>query len=643
MAEFRRLRLALLALLVLGFGVVPAMADTRLAGLRGGKVWIAVDAPGAELAVSLRPAYGWSEPVRLYAPDGRLEKELEISRTATTEVRIALAAKGVHMLHLKRSYVAEVRVSGARVEVEPLAHETSVQAPGGAKVYFRVPEGTARFTVLVDNRIGLRGDDVLAVVRAPDGATETVRKAGFSRRQLLDRLGALGLDQSGQPLSSATPDPTIAELSPASRDYVAPAAGIWSLALTGADAGVWLDGIPNRFAATPEELFPPMEVAPVAAKVTLTDEAIGAPVLGAVGHLGPPGNSYEAKILSYGVRGDQIYLHQGPGGFDHMERLVQRPGVHSLVILRSLDAPTMKLGAHAGFVRAGEWVAGVLAAAGRPWDSVTLQVMNEPNLEYRMEEYLTALGGFIEGLKAANAPLDKLDLAAPALGSGDSPEIVDWPWIEAVIDRYDRDVDTIVWNLYRVRDVEDTDLYAAAVAKTVQIIHDHDTDGRFQDIVIGATNRVGGFSDDALFDGAEAGVWWASVIANVANTGQVKMLDYFSTLDSGPLRAKGLFARDWRVKPQAIAQRAMGGVLGVGGVRRVTTDHPMLEGVASVTGGRIRLVLVNKGWLPLKVTLPDNPGLALRQVIGPDADATDEVLKGTEAVLAPMSVYAGGY
>lgn len=643
MAEFRRLRSALLALLILGLGVGPALAETRLAGLRGGKVWIAVDAPGAELSVSLRPAYGWSEPVRLYAPDGRLEKELEISRERSTETKLALDAKGVHMLHLKRSYVAEVRVEGARVEVEPLMHETSVQAPGGAKVYFRVPEGTASFSVRVDNRIGLRGEDVLAVVRAPDGGTETVRKAGFSRRQLLDRLGALGLDQSGQPLSAATPDASIAELSPAGHTYTQPAAGIWSFALNGADAGVWLEGIPNRFAVTPEELFPSVEAEPVAAKVTLTDEAIVAPVLGAVGHLGPPGNPYEAKILSYGVRGDQIYLHQGPGGFDHMERLVPRPGVHSLVILRSLDAATMKLGAHDGFVRAGEWVAGVLAAAKRPWESFTLQVMNEPNLEYRKDDYLTALGGFIEGLKAANVPMDKLDLAAPALGSGESPEIVDWPWIEGVIDRYDRDVDTIVWNLYRVRDVEDTDLYAAAVAKTVKIIHDHDTDGHFQSVVIGATNRVGGFSDDALFDGAEAGVWWASVIANVANTGEVNLLDYFSTLDSGQLRAKGLFARDWRVKPQAIAQRAMGNVLGVGGVRRVTTDHPMLEGVASVTGGRIRLALVNKGWLPLKVTLPDNPGIALRQVIGPDAEATDQVLKGNEVVLAPMSVYAGGY
>ena len=543
------LRLALLVSLMLGLGAVPAMAETRLAGLRGGKVWIAVDTPGAELAVSLRSAYGWAEPVRLYGPDGRLEKELQVSRGSTAETRLTLDTPGVHMLHLKRSYVAALEIDGARVEVEPLAHETSVQASGGAKVYFRVPEGTAKFTLFVDNRIGLRGADVRAVVHAPDGKTRTVEKAGFTRRQLLDRLGARGLGQSGQPLSDGVPDPSVAELKPAFVDFDAPVAGVWSLDLTGDDAGVWLDGIANRFAVSPDGLFAVGEGAAVAARVTLTDDAISAPILGSVGHLGPPENPYETKILSYGVRGDQIYLHQGPGGFDHMERLAQRQGVHSLVILRSLDAATIKLGPREGFARAAAWVAEVLHKAGRPWDSFTLQVMNEPNLEYRMEDYLTALGGFIAGLKEAGVPMDKLDLAAPALGSGESPEIVDWPWIEAVIDRYDRDVDTIVWNLYRVRDVEDTDLYAAAVAKTAKIIHDHDTDGRFQDIVIGATNRVGGFSDDAVFDGAEAGVWWASVIANVANTGEVKMLDYFSTLDAGPLRAKGLFARDWRAKP----------------------------------------------------------------------------------------------
>ncbi len=624
MAEFGRLRRALLVLLLVVLGAAPALAETRLAGLRGGKVWIAVDEPGAELVVSLRPAQGWAEPVRLYAPDGRIEAEIEASRSTVAETRVSLDVTGVHMLHLKRSYVAEVRVGGARVEIEPLAHETSIQAPGGARVYFRVPEDAAQFTVHLDNRIGPRGADVLAVVRAPDGGIGTLRKPGFDLGQ-----GADGLDPC-QPLA-APPDADLAAFHSASRTYAKPAAGIWSLAFNGAEAGVWLEGVPNRFATAPEDVFPPSDPAPVDARITLTDVAIAAPVLGVASELGPPGNPREAEILGHGVRGDRIDLDPTPGDFD---RLAPRPGVHSLVVLRSFDA-------HAEFARAGEWVAGALDAARRPWDSFTLQVANQPEAGSRMEEYLDALGGFIAGLKAANAPMGKLDLAASAPGSGEG--ILDWPWIAGAVDRYDRDVGTIVWTLCRIRNVEDTGLYADAVAKTAKIIRDHDSDGHFQDIAIGAVARAGGLADDALFDGAEAGVWWASVIANVANTGQVKLLDAFSLQDSGPFQARGLFARDGRAKPPAIAQRAMGNVLGVGGVRRVASDHPMLEGVASVTGGRIRLALVNKGWLPLRVTLPDNPGIALRQVIGPDAETVDEVLKGNEVILAPMSVYAGGY
>lgn len=626
----RALRVLGVAVLAAMQAAAPATAET-LAGLRGAKVWLDADA-GAKLRVDLQPLYGWNEPVWLYGPDGRRAAGIEIARDhkATTEVALA---PGLNLLHLKRSYVATLNIEGARAQIEPLPFETSVRAPRGGEAVFLVPPGTRDFDFVLDNRIGLRGAAVRAVLSAPDGTRHEIAKAGFERDTLAAHFGAAS--QTGQPLSAAEAA-DVPQLVPARLHFGSPPAGVWRVALTGEDAAFWLEGIANRFARDAGSLVPPVAAPSPSVRVEIGAETIMPPVIGAASHLGPPGNEYEAKVLAYGTRGDEIYLHQWEGGFPHMERLAARGGVRSLVILREPDAKARALGPREGMAQAARWVAEVLRTAGRPWDEITLQMLNEPNLEMSLARYLDGLGGFIDGLRASGLPMRELDLAAPALGSGDSAEIVDWPWIAATLDRYGADIRTVIWNLYRVRDPLDADLYAKAVAQTAELIRRHGDRG--QRIAIGGTNRLGGFADDAVFDGVEAGVWWSAVLSQVANTGRVSRMDYFTVLDGGRLRAKGLFDRNWQPKPQALAQRAIAQVFAGGDVRRVAADHPLLGGVAS-RGQGLRLALVNTGWLPLAVRVEGaGERLRLHRVVGEGP----EQMTGESFVMPPQSVYAGG-
>ncbi|SDE31877.1 hypothetical protein [Rhodospira trueperi] len=656
-ARFLREGKALMSLLAFFAALISAPfpsagAETTLAGLRGGKVLILVE-PGtvADLTVTLAPVYGWAEAVTLFGPDARVLQRLDTSRTLSTTETIRLSSPGLHVLHLKRSYMAEVNVSGAKTAFQPLLYQTSLRLPHTTRTYFTVPSGTDAFTAAFNNRVGLRASDGVAEIQGPDGFRARMARDGWSHSDLTN-----GVTVDPEIATYFTPDEEPDEFVPSTQRVSDPAPGVWSVDLLGNDVAFWLEGVPNRLAIRPTDLFTLEDPAPVAVRATIGMTALRPPILGSVGHLGPPGNARERQILDHGVSADKIFLHQRgdpeTDRFSHPERLAPRADVFSLVVMRSVSDTLMGWPLAAAFEAAGKWAGTELAAVhretGRPMDTLALQVLNEPNLgwngaRYRdLDDYLVALDAFIDGLEATDIG-ESVPLAAPALGSVSSETLIDWPWIEAVLDHQDAAIDVIVWNMYEIFELEDTNLYAEGLHRTRELIRTHDTDGQEEEIIIGATNRVGGLSDAGLFDGRIAGVWWSSVIANVANTGLAKALYYFQTLDTGPLRDKGLFRSDWSAKPQAMVMQAMGTAMRGATLRAVHTDHPMVEGVFAVNGAQRTLFLINKGWLPVSVSL-DGIDLADVAVLDPVlnlADRTDAPLSGPPWVLPPQSIYQG--
>jgi hypothetical protein len=149
--------LGLMALL--GCGTVPAAAPNTLSGLGAGKVFFNVTQPPAKVELRYRPQYGWDEPISLFGPDGRLMARYRWGHRSTGNQSLRLdRGAGIYVLLLKPSYSFDITASGSGMVFAPDGQGPAlVRNHGRQRLFFRVPEGTDRFSLAFTNTFNLKG------------------------------------------------------------------------------------------------------------------------------------------------------------------------------------------------------------------------------------------------------------------------------------------------------------------------------------------------------------------------------------------------------------------------------------------------------------------------------------------------------
>jgi hypothetical protein len=643
----KRTAMACLWMLLLGCPVVSAALPTALSGLGEGRVYFKVTQPPATVELSYRPRYGWDEPISLFGPDGRLMARDRLGHKFAGSKAYRLdKGPGIYVLLLKPSYSYDIATDSLGTVFAPDRHGPAVyQSHGRQRMVFYVPQGCRQFDLAFTNVFNLKGRAARLTLFDPSGEQVAVRNRPQIDRDafLREAAGTAYRDlQQGQKGSDMTLSAPPAALK-ASRIHIdAPRPGFWSLdsgslKRSGGRIGIALEGVPNYLAGSAQQWFIPDVKAPAvsaSAHIVPLDSAPG-PVLGMVGHMGRPGIPEEALLKRFGQQADKLFVWPRDltasamgATLRHAERYDPAHGSYSLVVLRALDqaAEPQEM--------CVKTASALLEGVGRHPDSFALQVFNEPNLAFGLNGYLDRFLDCARAVKEDPATRS-VHIAAPGLGSGEEADILDWQWIEKLIQRADPYVDLITWNLYRVKDPQDTCLYTEAIEKVWALIRQADKDGELEPIIIGATNRRGGLSADELFDGPQAGLWWASTLSQVINTGKVKGIYYFNTMDhQGWGRKKGMFDHRLRPKPQAHVQRLFSNLLKGERLYALRSDHGFLEGVAAERGGQMQMVLLNKGWHRLRVDL-EPAGAWTVQRLGTDGEL--ENLAWSE----PLEVDAG--
>lgn len=587
--------------------IVAAMlqADFTIAaslkGLRGGNVFVKAECAG-EVRVHTKPTFGWKEHLSVYDSKGGLVHRVYPSRDKTSDFVFRLDNSGIYKIRLSRSYVASLSSEQSKLMYAPLLHETSFQNNTVSKLYFNVPVGTGNFTANLENRRSLQGQDCTAVIAATNsGSTQEsyrVTKKGFSAQDIAVELGVKGPDAQ-QSLSDLSPEVLPSQFFPAKLPIDYPLHGTWETVLSPGRVGFWLTGVPNLFAASPDDLF---SLSSSAVNIPLKKgTSLSPPILGAVGNFGENGK-YGSILNTYGVRGDKIFLH----GKGNTRSLAQKGSIqfgdHTLFVLRSMPESIYRMSMPKRAERFAQWAArevrSFINLTNFPLSKLTMQPFNEPNLEASLDEYLVYMDSIVSTFKT-DPQLAQVRIGGPALGSGDAPTAVDWTWITRLLQQFGDQISTIIWNCYKISGIDETFEYANAIKKTKEII---DTYGGKQDIIIGATNRMGGLAPNALFNSTEGGTWWASCLMEVISSNAVHVLNYYKMVDSGS-REKGLFTPSGTPKSQALVQQAVDKVITQDKLYSVESGSPLVKAILGVNRTSAVMFVLNQAWFPVQLDL----------------------------------------
>lgn len=571
-----------------------------LQGLRGGEVFFNATQQDTILTLSFTPAYGWAEPVSIYSPQGMLLKRFTPSWSGTSHLEVAIPAEGIYRILLNRNYVCDIASNHGQLLYAPLEFETSLQTDRPFSMYFEVPPSTQEVVLRLDNRRGLQGQTVKASIVSPDAQDSPIvlQKKGFTAADILRELNISGSNLQ-QELSELSPDQLPSAFIPASYTIAEPQSGIWRIDFSSGRIGFWIDGIPNLLASTSDQFFP-TETAGSPLPITLArGNQVTSPFLGAVGNFGKNGK-YGSFLTSYGVEADKLFLSGAPNTQTIIQQSSPQFSKHTLLVLRSMPNSVRSLPMPYRADKWAKWAAGELHKyvdnANIPADHITIQPFNEPNLEMNLSEYLTYMEYFIS--TCDNDPkLQNIAIGGPALGSADADTVVNWEWIEALLDRFGDKIQTVIWNCYKVPRPEDTFIFEEALQKTQNLISAH---GSNQNIIIGGINRQGGLAPNTLFKGRESGLWWAGTLLHVIQSNAMTGIYYFKTVDTG-IRAKGLFTAGGGPKAQAYVQKAVANVLSYPDIFAVQTEHPLVLALAGSNSTEGKLIVVNLSWLPVTI------------------------------------------
>lgn len=533
-------------------------------------------------------------------PDGSLLKRLNLSKENTPGTEnISLTKSGDTRIDVTGYNFRTVNVSlpdSIPSVFEPVKVHKSITLGSGGKLYFKVPANRA---------FSFNG-------KYHDGISR------FNLTSIND----------GQQLS----------LSLTAKDYywefdtleIASAASETTWELSWSSSGkvsFWLDGIPNLFAQTPQNLFTPtLQTGTVSVSVLSnivgTTPAIGA----AMPFTAPPRSSFDL-IKNWHLSTANHYAF--------VDALLKSPEM-DLSFLKTYEkdlalknsSVILSKSGRAPVLTDADEIAGFLQPYLKLRASQSLLVdahialADEPNLNYtdyaEFESYFANVAGRIKN--SSDPVINKTRFAVP-----ESSRFLEGPtlegsekkigidWAEQLLTAHGNLIDAISWHEWMVRDLIDTGRYKTSVEAAANLAAKHENRlHKKLDLIITQTNISSGLSlssyeQDTWF----ASLWWASVVIQSSLPGQLDQLVWFKAADDGIYR-KGLvsISNDTIVKkPVSSAMTFVSENLGKW-VLENTGNHPELDLLATLSEGKDTLILLgvnkSKRLQKLSVQLPGN-------------------------------------
>ena len=619
---------------VLAVGCSQPAPDAELSAIRRGRVFVHAG-EGATLEIHVEPTHGPADFGYLIGPDGRtlVRRRFPPGFSGSLSQPLSL---GTHVLIPSPSHRTDVRVWNGSLTLETETEFPTWHLSGTTRVDFVVPDDTSSFTVHATTQHAW--ETRAGRVRVLDPAGEERARMEFETLDQDGILASLGLTPERIEFYRSQGD--TAEV-PEFRllidtvDLEEPESGRWTIeatvdGLVEDDIGVWLSGVPNRFLPAGGRTVPDERGIAAASVRVFPDRVVGARGdIGAVWGFTVHQEESRAVYRELGLTGSKHFFPQvdmEPVNDDGDPFTTDESAFLFSSYRDRLDPyrdPSFPLTALMAVTRPAEFamtskdeIAEFASAAvgyhqrtlGLAPDGLYWQFLNEPNHYVARAEYVDAFRTVGRRLRRDFGEELEIKWGGPALGNASGEENpVEWEWIESLLRDADEELDFVVWNQYWLPRLEDTWRFGAHVAHADSLIAALDTDGRIEDIVIGATNLRGGIVlETEKQDGAFSALWWPSVLCRTLGTGRVRLVNYFFLIDQGA-RRKGLLRSDWSRKPVASATRFVTRHAGAQ-VVAVTSDHDAIDVLATRDpGGRVYVLFVNRHDRPMDLSCHVTP------------------------------------
>lgn len=545
----------------------------------------------AQITLSWQPAWEASaheERVFLQDAEGNLIDELVINpgQFSGKKTWLLKPDKGHYRLEVPgysyRRYRLE-HASTLKVVYQPVKHHFTAEVPANAVLYFSVP---AEQTINLGGKYhgGVTAFKVNPVNQLNAGVQ--LKLSTFDIKNYWQN-NLIPIEQSTQNR-------------------------VWRLAFQGkGKAAFWLDTTDNIFALRPEDLFVPKPLAGKG-KITVGVKKLGrVPMVGtSLPFLDPPShalsllNEMKVKSATYYTYID--VLKAKPLADQSFRRTYFQQGITS-------DLTLLAETGRRAVLMDSKQITEVLRSYLPSWQQYTqsglhyLVLADEPNLNYPS---FTAFANYaqqvIHGLKQLPANVrEKINIAIPASAgwlNGPSRNQASSRrginWAKQLLPLLGDDIHALTWHRWLVRDLRATRSYQQAVAAAASLVGRNAKGTLQKHLLIDQTNISSGlhlsvYEQDTFF----AALWWASVVANVAKSGDLTMINWFKTADDGPYR-KGLMRKDaagnWHLKPVGHAMKFIQAHL-QGDILTTKTSLFEVDVVASTTEKVIHILGVNKG------------------------------------------------
>lgn len=554
--------------------------------LRDGVIHIRVTKPNTTVTLRWRDAWiseAQRDHLYLQNPDGSLLKKWVLSSTQTPgKDQITLPKKGDYQLHVTGYSFRNIDLSvnnDALTQFEPVKIHKSVALPGNGRLYFHVPANQSfRFNA---KHFGGVGQFFLGVEQnRHHQALSLDKKLEHSRFNSID-IPAHSQDR------------------------------VWRLTWNGqGKSAFWLDHIPNLFALTPESVFKP----------NLIPALINARVHNKIkGHTPALGTSMPfAKPPPIALKLMEGWNLTTANHYTFIDVLLRKPK-HDLSFLPLYEqllglTPSSVIVAKTGrrpVLDDPDEVSQVLKRYFITRHQLGLlngsyiALADEPNLNYpsynSFEKYFAAVVNEIKSqpepaLKQVKfaVPQSSRFIEGPTRKGADSRIGIDWA--DKLLQKHGQHIDAISWHQWMVRDLIDTSRYRDSVRAAAALAQKHQQRLDKQlDLVLAQTNISSGLALSPYEQNTQfAALWWASVVVQSSQEGELDQLVWFKA-DDDPVYPKGLAFENFKNKPVGEAIGFIGENMGHW-VLNSHISHPELDLLATLSEDKKTLILlgVNK-------------------------------------------------
>lgn len=329
--------------------------------------------------------------------------------------------------------------------------------------------------------------------------------------------------------------------------------------------GFWLDGDHNYFSLSPETWFMPRYDDAKASITINTSATYPAAYLGvAVPHVVPPITARK-KIANLGVHSISSYLFVD--GFarnmamnQNLRKVYADLGIRHDIAILSATGRAHKL--EASHFPAKE-MRQFFEKNSVDNINLSLSLADEPNLNYsnfkEFDRYFTSVVANLKGTNIALAyPLSSRFSDGPTRDNAKKSK--GSLWLKKQLQKDSRSINVIAWNEWLVRDLYATPKYKTSIETARTLERQYRGDGAKKPLIIAQTNISSGlhlspYEQSTFF----AALWWASVVINASQDGQLHSIHWFKLVDDKEY-PKGLFTTypEMKVKPVADMMTKLG-------------------------------------------------------------------------------------